>query len=82
MNWLKRLKMKDELPAKFPKPHNLTNCRILTNTDKDSQLLEAVTRTLATGLIPCYEDEAEDWVNADEACHMSLILLSVPCLWC
>lgn len=35
-------------------------------TDKDSQLLEAVTRTLATGLIPCYENDDEYWVNMNE----------------
>lgn len=42
------------------------NSWIPVHQDKDSQLLEAVTRTLATGLIPCYEDEAEHWVNINE----------------
>lgn len=42
------------------------NTWIPMDTDKDFQLLEAVTRTLATGLIPCYEDEAEQWVNINE----------------
>ncbi|XP_075549941.1 HSPB1 associated protein 1 isoform X1 [Dermacentor variabilis] len=42
------------------------NTWIPMDTDKDFQLLEAVTRTLATALIPCYEDEAEQWVNTNE----------------
>lgn len=35
-------------------------------TDRDSQLLEAITRTLATGLVPCYEGDDDQWVNTNE----------------
>lgn len=42
------------------------NTWIPLSADKESQLREAVTRTLATLLIPCYENEDETWLNADE----------------
>ncbi|XP_077484085.1 HSPB1 associated protein 1 isoform X2 [Amblyomma americanum] len=37
------------------------NTWIPMSQDKDCQLVEAVTRTLATGLIPCYEDDDSQW---------------------
>uniref|UniRef100_A0A6B0VCC2 JmjC domain-containing protein n=1 Tax=Ixodes ricinus TaxID=34613 RepID=A0A6B0VCC2_IXORI len=36
------------------------------STDREHQLQEAVTRTLATLLIPCYEDEDSTWLNTNE----------------
>lgn len=41
------------------------NTWIPMSADRDSQLLEAITRTLATGLVPCYEDD-DQWVNTNE----------------
>ncbi|CAN7984188.1 unnamed protein product [Ixodes hexagonus] len=43
------------------------NTWIPMSTDRDYQLQEAVTRTLATLLIPCYEDEDSTWLNSNEA---------------
>lgn len=42
------------------------NTWIPSRTDRYSQLLEAITRTLATGLVPCYEDDDDQWVNTNE----------------
>lgn len=42
------------------------NTWIPLSTDREHQLQEAVTRTLATLLIPCYEDEDSTWLNTNE----------------
>ncbi|XP_042146218.1 HSPB1-associated protein 1 [Ixodes scapularis] len=42
------------------------NTWIPLTTDREHQLQEAVTRTLATLLIPCYEDEDSTWLNTNE----------------
>lgn len=42
------------------------NTWIPLRTDREYQLQEAITRTLATVLIPCYEDEDTTWLNSKE----------------
>lgn len=42
------------------------NTWLPVKSDDESRLEEAVVRTLATALIPCYEPEGESWLNPSE----------------